>query len=172
MFNDSQGVIVQDDAKVTNAGRDVVNIQTTTVNNYPSSTLKVVPHQRSLMMPTIHSKSPKWTPKNRICRAQQRNCSTLDFLNQYEDVMDEGAFLECTEFIVNSTASSEIEDKGWLAFLCDAHYRRSLVHYTSDVKRVNNIAQRGSQQGVCLKANAHADQIRQLNESNRNTTSS
>ncbi|EDR04965.1 uncharacterized protein LACBIDRAFT_294976 [Laccaria bicolor S238N-H82] len=153
MFNDSQGVIVQDDAKVTNAGRDVVNIQTTTVNNYPSSTLKVVPHQRSLMMPTIHSKSPKWTPKNRICRAQQRNCSTLDFLNQYEDVMDEGAFLECTEFIVNSTASSEIEDKGWLAFLCDAHYRRSLVHYTSDVKRVNNIAQRGSQQGVCLKAN-------------------
>lgn len=100
MFNDSQHIIVQDDANVTNAGRDVVNIQTTTVNNYPSPAPKVVPHQRSLMMPTIHSNSPKWTPKNRICRARQRNSSTLDFLNQFEDIMDEEAFVECTDFIV------------------------------------------------------------------------
>jgi len=100
MFNDSQNIIVQDDAQVTNAGRDVVNIQTTTVNNYPPPASKGVAHQRSLMMPAIHSKSPKWTPKNRICRAQQRNSSTLDFLNQYEDVMDEEAFMECTDFIV------------------------------------------------------------------------
>jgi hypothetical protein len=100
MFNDSQNITVGDDAQVTNAGRDVINIHATTINNHPPPASKVVAHERSLLMPAIHSKSPKWTPKNRICRAQQRNSSTLDFLNKFDDVMDQEIFLKCSDFFV------------------------------------------------------------------------
>lgn len=170
MFNESQNISVGDDAQVTNAGRDVINIHATTINNHPPPASRVVAHQRSLVTPPIHSKSPQWTPKNRICRAQQRISSTLDLLNKYDDVIDEDTFLKCNDFLVNSTAESEIEDKGWVAFVCHADYRKRLLNYTADVKKINKIAQRASQQGVCLQVNAHADQLRQSSGNSGDTT--
>lgn len=100
MFNEGQNITVRDDAQVTNAGRDVINIHATTINNHPPPASKVVDHQRSLVTPPIHSKSPKWIPKNRLSRAQQRLSSTLDFLNKYNDVMDKDTFLKCNDFFL------------------------------------------------------------------------
>jgi len=47
---------------------------------------------------------------------------------------------------LSSTDESEIEDKGWVAFVCDADYRKRLLSYTADVKKINKLAQ------VCIDA--------------------
>lgn len=47
---------------------------------------------------------------------------------------------------ISSTEESEIEDKGWVAFVCDGDYRKRLLDYTADVKKINKLAQ------VCIAA--------------------
>lgn len=159
MFDNGNNIRISGQAQVLSAEGDATFI--TTINNVSHLQKK---SNFSLVPPAIQKKSPPWTPRNQLQRAQQRKSWTVDLLRNIGDDLDPELFckiqneLECLR---RQEGRAGIEDRGWIQYLFNPKYATKLRKYNASIKKLY-LDTWASSVNICEdQLSAKADKIRE-----------